>query len=137
MFSENTAHLIRDALQEVEKELQEDSLARSKNYTARDQVHLRAKQRLRNDLFLLHRVERSGPRRALFPRAEKEVFTAGLHNRDYAAVLCSLLSPRFKDYAKEDTSVLLSYCNTLLDVSLSSACRDFPSAAGSLFCFLP
>lgn len=70
---------------------------------------------------------------ALFTRA---VFTTGLHNWDYAAALCSLLSPRFKDYAKEDTSALLSYCNTLLDVSLSSACRDFPSAAASLFRFL-
>lgn len=52
----------------------------------------------------------------------------GLHSRDYVTILYSLTSARFKDYAKEDMSVLLSYCNTLLGLSPSSACRDFPPA---------
>lgn len=59
----------------------------------------------------------------------------GLHNRAYVTILCSLISARFKDYAKEDMSVLLSYCNTLLELSPSSACRDFPPAEESLFSF--
>jgi len=52
-----------------------------------------------------------------------------------ATLLSSLTSSHFKDYARQDGSVLLSYCNTLLGASPSSACGDFPSAEESLFGF--
>lgn len=58
-----------------------------------------------------------------------------LHIRDYGTTLCSLNSACFQDYAKEDTSIFLSYYNTLLDISPSQACKDFPPAEESLFCF--
>lgn len=51
-----------------------------------------------------------------------------LHKSDYAATFQSPAAARFKDYAKEDGSASLSYCNLLLYPSCSPAGRDFPSA---------
>lgn len=59
-----------------------------------------------------------------------------LRKSDYAAIFQSSAAACRQDYAKEDRSASLSYCNLVLDPSCSPACRDFPSAKEAFAWFL-